>query len=62
MFSENQMSDLGRTCFLEIGCKSGWWAHICNQFGLKDLVNLICLGYVSVNGMDILEISVNVKT
>ena len=36
------MSDLGRACLLEIGCKSGWCArcrHICNKFGLNDLVN-----------------------
>ena len=41
VFSDNQMSDLGRACLLEIGCKSRWWArsrHICNKFGLKDLV------------------------
>ena len=39
VFSENQMSDLGRACLLEIGCKSGWWArcrHICNTFGLEE--------------------------
>ena len=43
VFSDNQMSDLGRVCLLEIGCKSEWWArcrHICNKFGLKELVNL----------------------
>ena len=58
------MSDLGRACLSEIGCKSGWWAqcrHICNKFGLKDLVNLICLGDVSVNGMDKLGMSVTGK-
>ena len=48
-----------------IGCKSGWWArcrHICNIFGLKDLGNLICLGDISVYGMDKLGMSVNEKT
>ena len=46
-------------------CKSGWWSrcrHICNKFGLKGLVNLICLGDVSVNGVDKLGMSVNEKT
>ena len=65
VFSENRMADLGRACLLEIGCKSGWWArcrHICNKFGLKELVNLICLGDVSVNGVDKLGMSVNEKT
>ena len=58
------MADLGRACLLEIWCKSGWWArcrHICNKFGLKELVNLICLGDVSVNGVDKLGMSVNEK-
>ena len=34
VFSENQMTDLGRPGLLEIVCKSGWWAryrHICNN-------------------------------
>ena len=65
VFSENRMADLGRACLLEIGCKSGWWArcrHICNKFGLKELVNLICWGDVSVNGVDKLGMSVNEKT
>ena len=59
------MSDLGRACFGCLGYKSGWWArcrHICNKFGLKDLVNLICLGDVSVNGVNKLGMSVNEKT
>ena len=64
VFSENQMCNLGRECHLENGCKSGWWTrcrHICTKFGWNDLVNLICLGYVSVNGVDTLGISVNEK-
>ena len=54
VFSENQMSDLGRACVLAIVCKSGCCTrcrHLCNKFALKDLVNLICLGGVSVNGV-----------
>ena len=35
---------------------------IYNSFGLKELVNLICLGDVSVNGVDKLGMSVNKKT
>ena len=44
VFEENLMSDIGRACLVEIGCKSRWWArcrHICSKFGLIDLVNLI---------------------
>ena len=33
-----------------------------NKFGLNELVNLICLGDVSVNGVDKLGISVNENT
>ena len=65
MFSENLMADLDRACLLEIGLKSGWWAwcrHICNKFVLKELVNLICLGDVSINGVDKLGMSMNEKT
>ena len=41
-----------------------WWAwcrHICNKHDLKDLVNLICLGHVSVNGLDRLGMNINEK-
>ena len=34
--------------------KSRWWSryrHICSKSGLLELVNLICLREVSVNGM-----------
>ena len=51
---ENLMSEIGRTCLIETGCKSRWWAscrHICTKFGLMELVNLIILRDVSVNGM-----------
>ena len=64
VFSENLMSDLGRTYLLEIGCNSRWWARcrrICNKHGLKDLVNLICLRHVSLNGLDRLGMNVNEK-
>ena len=38
------------TCLIEIGCKSRC-RHICSKFGLFELVNLIWLREVSVNGM-----------
>ena len=44
VFEENMVSEIGRACLVEIGCKSRWWArcrHICSKFGLKELVNLI---------------------
>ena len=53
VFEEN-LSEIGRACLVEIGCKSRLWAqyrHICSKFGSIDLVNLICLRDASVNGM-----------
>ena len=53
VFEENLMSEIGRACLVEIGCKSRWWArcrHICSKFGLIELVNLIWLRDASVNG------------
>ena len=52
VFEENMVSEIGRACLFEIGCKSRWWSrcrHICRKF--LELVNLICLRGVSVNGM-----------
>ena len=54
VFEENMVSEIGRACLIEIGCNSRWWSrcrHICSKSGLLDLVNLICLREVSVNGM-----------
>ena len=54
VFEENMVSEIGRACLSEIGCKSRWWSrcrHICSKFGLLGLVNLICTREVSVNGM-----------
>ena len=49
---KNLMSEIGRACLIETGCKSRWWTryrHICTKFGLMELVNLIILR--DVNGM-----------
>ena len=54
VFEETLVSDIGRACLFEIGCKSRWWSqcrHICSKFGLLELVNLICLREMSVTGM-----------
>ena len=54
VFEDNCMSEIKRACLIETGCKSRWWArcrHICTKFGLMELVNLILLRDVSVNGM-----------
>ena len=64
VFGEHQMSNLDRACLLEIGYNSRWWVrcrHICNKHDLKDLVNLICLGHVSVNGLGRLGMNNNEK-
>ena len=64
VFEENLVSDIGRACFIEIRCKSRWWSrcrHICSKFGLFELVNLIWLRKVSLNGMVKLGMNVNVE-
>ena len=36
------MSEIGRACLIEIGCKSRWWSrcrHICSKSGLLEFVN-----------------------
>ena len=51
---ENLMSEIGRACLIETGCKSRWWArcwHIYSNFGLMEFVNLIILRDVNMNGM-----------
>ena len=51
------MSEIGRACLIELGCKSRWWSrcrHICSK-----LVNLIGLREVSLNGMLKLGMKVN---
>ena len=38
LFEENLMSEIGRACLVEIGCKSIWWSrcrHICRKFRVK---------------------------
>ena len=62
VFEENLVFEIGRACLIELGCKSRWWSrcrHICSKFGLFELVNLICLREVSLNGMVKLGMKVN---
>ena len=52
VFEEKLVSEIGRSCLVELGCKSRWWPRrldIYSKFGLMELVNLICLREVSVN-------------
>ena len=61
VFEENKMSEIGRACLIEIGARSRWWCrmrHICNKFGLNELMNLICLGDMSIDGM-LISINLN---
>ena len=61
VFEENLVSEIGRACLIELGCKSRWWSpcrHIC-RFGVFELVNLIWLREVSMNVMVKLGMNVN---
>ena len=62
VFEENQMSEIEGACLIELGCKSRRWSrcsHICSKFGLFELVNLIWLREVSLNGIVKLGMKVN---
>ena len=54
VFEDNLILEMDRACLIETGCKSRWWTrcrHICTKFELMELVNIILLRDVSVNGM-----------
>ena len=54
VFEKNKMSEIGRACLIENDARSRWWCrmrHICNKFGLNALMNLMCLWYMSIDGM-----------
>ena len=62
VFEKNLLSKIGRACLIEIECKSRWWSrcrHISNRFGLMELVNLIWLIEVTVNGMANLSMNID---
>ena len=45
------VSDIGIACLMEVGYKSRWWArcnHVCENFGLWELVNLIVLNILNM--------------
>ena len=48
---------------MEVGYKSRWWTrfnHVCDKFGLWELVNLLWLRNINKDGMAILGIDRNV--
>ena len=57
VYEENLLSDIGRACLMEVGYKSRWWArykHVCDKFGLWELVNLLWLKNINKEGMTML--------
>ena len=57
VYEESLVSDFGRTFLIEVGYKFRWWErcnHICDKFGLWDLVNLLWLKSINKEGMAIL--------
>ena len=57
MYEEGLVSDIGRTCMMEVGYKSRWWArcnHVCDKFGLWKLGNLLWLRNMNKEGMAML--------
>ena len=54
VYEESLVSDIGRACLMEVGYKSRWWArcnHVCDKFGLWELVNLLWLKNINKEGM-----------
>ena len=59
IFEENIMSEIGRACILEIGFKSKWWKRekfLCNKFEFNDMVNLLILRLLNVDGLQRLHL------
>ena len=59
VYEESLVSDIGRACLMEVGYKSRWWArcnHVCDKFGLWELVNLLWLKNINKEGMAMLGI------
>ena len=54
VYEKSMVSDIGRACLMEIGYESRWWArcnHLCEKFGLMELVDLLWLRNISEEGM-----------
>ena len=57
VYEESLVSDIGRACLMEVGYKSICWArcnHVCDKFGLWELVNLLWLININKEGMAML--------
>ena len=57
VYEESLVSDIGRACLMEVGYRSRWWArcnHVCDKFGLWELVNLLWLRHINKEGMAML--------
>ena len=53
VFEEKLVSEIGRACLIELGCKSRWWSrcrHTCSKFGLFELVNLVERSELELDG------------
>ena len=57
VYKGSLVSDIRRACLMEVGYKSRWWArcnHVCDKFGLWELVNLLWLDNINKEGMSML--------
>ena len=57
VYEKSLVSDIRRACLMEVGYKSRWWArcnHVCDKFGLCELVNLLWLRSINKEGMTLL--------
>ena len=54
VYEESLVSDIGRSCLMEIGCKSRLWArcnYVYEKFGLWELVDLLWFRNISKGEM-----------
>ena len=57
VYEESLVSDIGRVCLMEVGYKYRWWArgnHVCDKFGLWELMNLLWLKNINKEGIAML--------
>ena len=57
VYEESLVSDIGRAFLVEVEYKSRWWArcnHVCDKFGLWELVNLLWFRNINKEGMAML--------
>ena len=62
--SMSMVYDIGRAYLMEVGYESRWWArynHVCDKFGLWELVNRLWLRNINMEGMAMLGMKYDIN-